>query len=81
MVEGLYVLLGLRCPLVPHLYRQQAVCEQEGVPFQSKIELMEATIRSFEPVAGTRTSCWIVGIAPKAFGVRPESGALRSPRA
>ena len=37
------------------LYRQQVVCEQEGVPFQSKIELMEATIRSFELVAGTRT--------------------------
>ena len=42
MVEGLYVLLDQRCPLVPQLYRQQAVCEQEGVPFQSKIELMEA---------------------------------------
>ncbi len=55
MVEGLYVLLGQRCPLVPQVYRQQAVCEQEGVPFQSKIELMEATIRSFEPVTGTRT--------------------------
>lgn len=55
MVEGLYVLLGQRCPLVPQLYRQQAVCEQEGVPFQSKIALMQATIRSFEPVAGTRT--------------------------
>src|SRR5712691_8182914 len=55
MVEGLYVLLGQRCPLVPQLYRQQAVCEQEGVPFQSKIALMEATIRTFEPVAGTLT--------------------------
>ena len=55
MVQGLYVLLGQRCPLVPQLYRQQAVCEREDVPFQSKIELMEATIRSFEPVAGTRT--------------------------
>lgn len=55
MVEGLYVLLGQRCPLLPQLYRQQAVCEQEGVPFQSKIDLMEAMIRSFEPVAGTRT--------------------------
>lgn len=55
MVEGLYVLLGQRCPLVPQLYRQQAVCEKEGVQFQSKIELMEATIGSFEPVTGTRT--------------------------
>jgi hypothetical protein len=55
MVQSLYVLMGQRCPLMPQLYRQQAVCEREGVPFQSKIELMEATIRSFEPVAGTRT--------------------------
>ncbi len=55
MVEELYVLLDQRCPLVPQLYRQQAICEQEGVPFQSKIELMEAAIRAFEPVAGTRT--------------------------
>lgn len=55
MVEGWDVLLGQRCPLVPQLYRQQAVCEQEGAAFHSKIELMEATIRSFEPVAGTRT--------------------------
>lgn len=55
MVEGRYVLLGQRCPLLPQLYRPQAVCEQEGVPFQSKIELMEATIRAFEPVADTRT--------------------------
>ncbi|HLX58467.1 MAG TPA: hypothetical protein VKR83_15730, partial [Ktedonobacteraceae bacterium] len=32
MVEGLYVFLGQRWPLVPQLYRQQAVCEQENVP-------------------------------------------------
>jgi hypothetical protein len=55
LVEGLYVLLGRRCPLAPQLYRQQAVCEKEGVPFESLIELMETTIRTFEPVAGTVT--------------------------
>jgi hypothetical protein len=55
LVQSLYVLLGRRCPLAPQLYRQQAVCEVEGVPFQSKIALMEATIRTFEPVAGTIT--------------------------
>jgi hypothetical protein len=54
LVESLYVLLGRRCPLAPQLYRQQKVCE-EGVPFQSKIKLMETTIRTFEPVAGTLT--------------------------
>ena len=55
LVESLYVLLGRRCPLAPQLYRQQAVCQAEGVPFQSKIDLMEAVIRTFEPVAGTLT--------------------------
>jgi hypothetical protein len=55
LVEGLYVLLGRRCPLAPQMYRQQAVCEAEGVPFSSKIDLMEHRIRTFEPVAGTLT--------------------------
>jgi len=55
LVEGLYVLLGRRCPLPPQLYRQQVTCEAEGVAFQSKIALMEERIRTFEPVAGTRT--------------------------
>ncbi len=55
LVQSLYVLLGRRCPLAPQLYRQQRVCEAEGVPFESLIDLMEATIRTFEPVAGTLT--------------------------
>jgi len=55
LVESLYVLLGRRCPLAPQLYRQQAVCAAEGVPFASKIDLMETVIRTFEPVAGTLT--------------------------
>src|SRR3989440_3580577 len=55
LVESLYVLLGRRCPLAPQLYRQQAVCAAEGVPFASKIDLMETVIRTFEPVAGTVT--------------------------
>ena len=38
LVESLYVLLGRRCPLAPQLYRQQAVCTAEGVPFASKID-------------------------------------------
>lgn len=53
--EGLYVLLERRCPLPPQLYRQQVTCAAEGVPFQSKSALMEERIRSFAPVAGTRT--------------------------
>jgi SRSO17 transposase len=55
MVQSLYVLLGRRCPLAPQLYRQQVVCEAEGVPFRSKIDLMEQLIRTFEPVTGTVT--------------------------
>ena len=55
LVESLYVVMGRRCPLAPQLYRQQQVCEVEGVPFASKIELMETTIRTFEPIAGTVT--------------------------
>src|SRR5713226_3316482 len=55
MVESLYVLLGRRCPLAPQMYRQQAVCAAEGVAFNSKIDLMEQRVRTFEPVAGTQT--------------------------
>ena len=55
LVESLYVLLGRRCPLAPQLYRQPPVCAAEGVPFASKIDLMETVIRTFEPVAGTVT--------------------------
>jgi hypothetical protein len=55
LVQSLYVLLGRRCPLAPHMYRQQAVCQREGVPFQSKVDMMETTIRDFQPVANTLT--------------------------
>src|SRR5216683_3536848 len=55
LVESLYVLLGRRCPLAPQLYRQRVECLAEGVPFASKIDLMEGIIRTCEPVAGTVT--------------------------
>jgi len=55
LVQGLYVLLDRTCPLAPQLYRQAKVCKTEQVPFHSKIELMEALIREFEPVEGTQT--------------------------
>lgn len=55
LVQSLYVLLGRRCPLEPQLYRQKKTCQAEGVKFASKVELMEATIREFEPVADTVT--------------------------
>jgi SRSO17 transposase len=55
LMQGLYVLLGRCCPLVPQMYRQKAVCEREGVPFQSKIDMMATMIREFEPVLETMT--------------------------
>jgi len=55
LVQGLYKVEGRSCPLLPLLYRQQAVCVADGVPFQSKVALMEQTIRAFEPTPGTRT--------------------------
>jgi len=55
LMSGLYVLLGQRCPLQPQLYRQKAVCEQEGVVFRSKIEMAVAEIETFQPAQGTHT--------------------------
>jgi len=55
LMQCLYVLLGRRCPLLPQMYRQKAVCEREGVPFQSKVDMLETTIREFKPVPNTQT--------------------------
>ncbi len=55
LVQGLYVLLGRRCPLAPQLYQQQAVCQAAGVPFRSKLDLMVELVQTFVPVSGTRT--------------------------
>jgi hypothetical protein len=55
LMQCLYVLLGRRCPLLPQMYRQKAVCGREGVPFQSKGDMVETTIRAFDPVPDTHT--------------------------
>lgn len=55
LVQGLYVIQGRQCPLLPRMYRQQAVCRHEGVPFQSKIALMQQLIATFTPVPGAVT--------------------------
>jgi SRSO17 transposase len=55
LVQALYVVQGRHCPLEPQLYRQQAVCEAEKVPFHSKIDLMAEQIQTFKPLAGTIT--------------------------
>ena len=55
LLTGLYVLLGQRCPLPAQMYRQKSICQQEGVPFQSKIDMAVNQIKDFKPVAGTHT--------------------------
>jgi hypothetical protein len=55
LVQLLYVVEGRRCPLAPHLYRQQAVCAAEDVAFQSKVDIMVAQIESFLPLPDNQT--------------------------
>jgi len=57
MLTTLYVLptLDRRCPQTPALYRQREVCEREGVPFKSKIDLLVGQISNFEGVVDTQT--------------------------
>jgi hypothetical protein len=55
LFTALYALLGQRCPLAMQLYRQRAVCEQEGVPFQSKIDMAVQQIETFQPAPDTDT--------------------------
>jgi hypothetical protein len=55
LFTGVYLLLGRRCPLPARLYRQQAVCEREDAPFQSKVDLARAAIEQFEPAPDTHT--------------------------
>ena len=55
LVTGLYLLLGQRCPLPVQMYRQKTVCQREGVPFVSKVDMAVEQIERFEPAAGTHT--------------------------
>ncbi len=55
LVQGLYVLLGQHCPLLPRMYRQEKVCEAEELTFRSKIHLMGDLIARFVPVTATTT--------------------------
>lgn len=55
LFEGVYVVEGRQYPLSPQMYRQKAVCEREGMPFRSKVELAEETIQTFEALPGTCT--------------------------
>jgi hypothetical protein len=55
LFEGVYIVEDHQYPLSPHMYRQKSVCEREGVPFQSKVDLAEKVIREFEPLPDTYT--------------------------
>jgi len=55
LVQGLYVLLGQHCPLLPRMYRQETVCVREEIGFCSKIHIMGDLIKHFVPVAHTTT--------------------------
>jgi hypothetical protein len=55
LVVGLLELLGRRCPLPPLLYRQKAVAQAEGVPFQSKVDLVVAAVQALTPIPDART--------------------------
>lgn len=55
LFEGVYVVAGHQYPLSPQMYRQKAVCEREGVLFQSKVDLAEKVIREFDPLPNTCT--------------------------
>jgi hypothetical protein len=41
------------------MYRQKSVCQQEGVPFQSKIDMAVNQIKDFKPVTDTHTNVLI----------------------
>ena len=55
LFEGVYVVEGHQYPLSPQMYRQKTVCEREGVPFLSKIDMAENVILEFEPLPNTCT--------------------------
>lgn len=55
LVVGLLELLGRRCPMPPMLYRQKEVAEAEGVPFQSKVDLVVEAVEALTPLPGART--------------------------
>lgn len=46
---------GVNAPCCRRCTVKKNVCEREGVPFQSKVDMMETTIGEFAPVANTQT--------------------------
>jgi hypothetical protein len=55
LFEGVYVVEDHQFPLTPQMYCQKKVCEREGIPFRSKVDLAWQTIQEFEPLPETHT--------------------------
>jgi hypothetical protein len=55
LFQGLYVLEGRVCPLPPKMYCTKAACQQQQMPFASKIEMAVACVDDFTPVEQTKT--------------------------
>jgi len=55
LFQALYVLEGRQCPLPPKMYCTKAVCEKEGKPFLSKIDMAVQCVIEFEPADQTQT--------------------------
>ncbi|MCB9155360.1 MAG: transposase [Caldilineae bacterium] len=55
LFQSVYCLLGRQLPLTPQMYRQKTVCEKEGVPFRSKIDMAVQEVETFVPPADTHT--------------------------
>lgn len=55
LLEGVYMVEGYQYPLNPLMYIQKSVCEREGLPFQSKVEMALKTIETFDPPPDTHT--------------------------
>jgi len=55
LFQAVYVVEEYQFPLTPRMYCQKAVCEQMGLPFQSKVEMSIEIVEHFEPLAGTHT--------------------------
>lgn len=55
LFEGVYMVEGYQYPLNPQMYIQKSVCEREGLPFQSKVEMALNTIETFDPPPDTHT--------------------------
>ena len=87
LFQALYVIEGRQCPLPPKMYCTKSVCEKEGKPFLSKIDMAVQCVAEFEPLELTHThvlaDAWFLcqelwrGCKKRGFDL---SGGLKSNR-